>query len=85
MDSKAKVFYKASAEKDLRGLGHAAAGRILKKLEKDLSDNPHKGLPLKGEFEGLFKYRIGDYRVIYTKISEGILILRIGHRKEIYR
>ena len=50
-----------------------------------LSGNPDTGEPLRGEFSGLFKYRVGDYRVIYAKISDGILVLRIGHRKDVYR
>ena len=42
---------------------------------------------LTGEFEGLFKLRVGDYRVIYELIhSEQMIIVHvIGHRREIYR
>jgi len=40
---------------------------------------------LKGQFAGLRKYRIGDYRVIYAILKEDILILRIGSRKDVYK
>lgn len=80
-----KIVYKASVERDLRHLDKTVARRLVRKLEEELSKNPSRGESLKGEFEGLFKYRIGDYRVIYTKTTEGILILRIVHRKEAYR
>lgn len=42
---------------------------------------------LTGEFEGLFKLRVGDYRVVYELIHEEKLILihAIGHRRDIYR
>lgn len=38
-----------------------------------------------GQFKGLFKYRIGDYHVIYAKTRRGILILRIAHRSKTYK
>lgn len=79
-----KIQYKASVLKDLLKIGMPASKRIVDKLEKDLKENPDKGIPLKGEFEGLFKLRIGDYRVIYTKRREGPLILKIGPRKNVY-
>ena len=80
-----KIDYKSSVFKDLKKIGMPEATRIMDKLEKDLSNNPDRGEPLKGKFKGMFKLKIGDYRVIYTKFKEGVLILRIGHRKHVYR
>ena len=34
---------------------------------------------IKGQFAGLRKYRVGDYRVIYAIIEKDVLVLRIGH------
>jgi mRNA-degrading endonuclease RelE of RelBE toxin-antitoxin system len=42
------------------------------------------GEPLGGEFKGLYKLRIGEYRVIYAKINETLLVLRIRHRSKVY-
>lgn len=81
----AKVFYKSSVERDLKKLGRPAAQRLLTKVERDLAARPDAGQPLHGEFLGLFKYRIGDYRIVYSKLPEGVLILRIAHRREVYR
>ena len=80
-----RVTYRAAVESDLRRLDKPTARRVLEKLEHALSANPDAGTPLVGEFRGLFRYRVGDYRVIYTKTSEGVLVLRIGHRKDVYR
>ena len=80
-----RIFYKSSVRQDLRRLGKTAVGRLLDKIKRGLASNPERGTPLSGEFAGLFRYRIGEYRVIYAKISEGLLILRIGHRKDVYR
>jgi len=80
-----RVFYKASVERDLKRIDRKAARRLLVKLERELPARPNLGTPLTGEFQGLWKYRVGDYRVITTKIPDGLLVLRIGHRKEVYR
>ena len=80
-----KIAYKASLAGDLKRIDKSHARRLVATLEEKLGKNPDLGESLKGEFRGLFKYRIGDYRVIYTKRKEDILILRIAHRKEVYR
>ena len=80
-----KVIYKASVEKDLRKIEKAEAKKILSRIEGDLAKDPDKGIALSGTFQGLYRYRIGDYRIIYTKTVEGILVLRIGHRRDVYR
>ena len=80
----ATVEYKSSVERDLRRIDKKDVNRILNKIEKVLSENPNKGEPLKGEYKGLYKLRIGDYRAIYTKTKEGVLILRIRHRGKAY-
>jgi len=82
-----KVVYLDRVEDDIKKLDKATVKKILARIETYLSADP-KGLgkPLKGEFQGYWRYRWGDYRVIY-KISERevlILILRISHRKEVY-
>ena len=59
--------------------------RILDAIEGDLASHPGKDKALKGQFAGLFAYRVGDFRVVYSLQGETILILRISHRKEVYR
>ena len=80
-----KVSYKAAVAGDLKRLDKPTARRILEKLERTLSGNPDAGIPLSGEFHGLFKYHVGDYRVMYAKTPTGVLVLRIRHRKDAYR
>jgi mRNA interferase RelE/StbE len=80
-----KVTYKATVIKDLKRIGKQEARRIISKLEKVLSENPDAGVALTGEFQGLFRYRAGDYRVIYSKSPGQVLVLRIAHRKGDYR
>jgi mRNA interferase RelE/StbE len=43
-------------------------------------------LPLTREWSGFYKLRVGDYRVIYEfdRESRIIIIIRVGHRSEVY-
>ena len=79
-----EIRYKASVANDIKKLGREERDRILSKIEFDLIQDPDREEKLKGKFKGLLKYRVGKYRIIYTKIPDGILILRIGHRRRIY-
>jgi mRNA interferase RelE/StbE len=81
----AKIEYKASVAKDLRRLGRVEAKRVLNRIEKGLASEGLRGEALSGEFAGLYKLRVGEFRVIYARTDEGCLILRIGHRREVYR
>jgi mRNA interferase RelE/StbE len=80
-----------AAEKELRKLDREPAERILKFLSgrvANLDDPRGIGEALKGAKLGeLWKYRVGDYRII-ADIRDGevtILVLRIANRREIYR
>jgi len=79
------ITYKSSVKRDLKKLSKAEARRILAQLEKDLSRKPGNYPTLKGEFAGLRNYRVGDYRVIFAVLDEDVLVLRIGHRRDIYK
>ncbi len=79
------IKYKKSIERDLGRLDKKEARRILDKIEKDLSGHADSYPVLKGEFAGLRKMRVGDYRVIFTLMDNDVLILRIGHRRDIYK
>lgn len=81
----AKIEYKASVSGDLDRLDRAAGLRILSKIEKSLGEQGAAGQPLGGEFAGLFRLRVGDDRVIYAKTKGGYLVLRVGHRGDVYR
>ena len=52
-----------------------------------LCETPAAGSALKGEFEGLRRLRVGRYRIVYEwqKQELVVLIVRVGHRKEVYR
>jgi len=79
------VVYKKFVHRDLRSLSKAEAKRIMDLIEHELVKRPESNPVLKGQFAGLRKFRVGDYRVIYALMGPEILILRIGNRKNVYK
>jgi mRNA interferase RelE/StbE len=79
------IVYKKSVHRDLKSLSRAEAKRIMDLIENGLIKRPESNPVLKGQFAGLRKFRVGDYRVIYALIGSEILILRIGDRKNVYK
>ncbi|QEE46741.1 type II toxin-antitoxin system RelE/ParE family toxin [Rhizobium sp. WL3] len=80
-----------AAKKQLAKIGKPAAARIVSYLEQrvaPLDDARQKGRPLRGqELNGLWRYRVGDYRII-CDIQDGkliVLVVEIGHRSSVYR
>jgi mRNA interferase RelE/StbE len=84
------IEFLPEAAKELKKLGRSEAARIIRTLEERIAplDDPRTlGAPLKGEHEGYWRWRIGDYRVI-AKIEDArllILVVRVAHRREVYR
>jgi len=80
-----KIAFEKSVSRDLKKLSNDDAERILDKIEQDLPEKADTFPPLAGKFAGLRKFRIGDYRVIYTIIENTALVLRISLRRDAYR
>lgn len=73
------------AKKDLPRISNPDRERIRRAIEAKLTVSPELfGAPLRRTLRGYWKLRVGDYRVIYKVQSKTVLILRIGHRREIY-
>lgn len=82
-----KVEYARSVLKDLKSLPKDVCKKALDAVEKILAKDPQAGKPLTGSYKGLWKFRIGDYRIVYSIEKERlvVLVLRIRHRKDVYR
>lgn len=80
-----KVAFKKSVARDLKKIEKKQVNAILKKIEKELPQKAQDFPLLTGQFSGLRKFRIGDYRVIYSIVGDTALILRISHRREAYK
>lgn len=79
-----------AAFKQLKKMGHTDAKRIrdyLRSRIQPLEDPRQLGKPLTGQLAELWRYRVGDYRIIASIEDDEvrILIIRLGHRRDIYR
>ena len=76
------------AEKALKRLDHSVRKRVVDKLQEiQGSDDPRDFLkPMRGPLTGMFRLRVGDYRVIIDIQDERcvILALDVGHRSTVY-
>ena len=81
------IFFTKSAEKSLKKLPKKDLINVIKAVE-DLANNPYPNgcRKLAGEYS-TFRIRVGYYRIIYEiedKLLK-IIVLKLGHRKDIYR
>ncbi|PIR80211.1 MAG: type II toxin-antitoxin system mRNA interferase toxin, RelE/StbE family [Candidatus Levybacteria bacterium CG10_big_fil_rev_8_21_14_0_10_35_13] len=80
-----KIVYTRSAFKDIQKIDSVAKKRIKKKIE-EFTINPIKSAKrLTSSNLGTYRWRVGNYRIIFDVDKNNIVILRIGHRKEIYK
>lgn len=81
------VFYVKSAVEDISELDGSAKKIIKKAIEEKLMVDPLKfGKPLRRNLSGLFKLRVGDFRIIY-QVKENevvVVVVKVGHRREVY-
>lgn len=76
-----------SAYKALKDIPHADVKKIRDKIEKLKKDPLPNGCEKLEGHNDLYRIRSGDYRVIYQILNKQLLILvvKIGHRREVYR
>ena len=78
------LVYTNRAIKDIQKLDAGIKARVGKTLLR-YSENPFEyAKKLSDPKIGSYRFRIGDYRVIFDIEENNIVVLRIGHRKEIY-
>lgn len=84
------INYLKSVQKELKKTDKNGRERIREFLETKVAhlENPRDlGKPLKGNKSEFWRYRVGEYRIICS-ISDSsltVLVVRIGHRKDVYR
>jgi mRNA interferase RelE/StbE len=85
-----EVEFDIRAAKSLERLSSADRERIRRFIDERLlrMDDPRTlGMPLSGALAGLWRYRVGDFRIIAKIIDERlvVLVVEVGHRREVYR
>lgn len=83
-----RIELTASAVKQLKKLDRSQAKRITDYLHTRVSESPQRvGKALQGSMSALWRYRVGDYRVVCELQDEQVLVLvlRVSHRRDVYR
>lgn len=85
-----KIDYTETARNRLRKLDKPVAKRIVDHMDERIAvlENPRSaGKALTGPLGGLWRYRVGDYRVICEVQDEvmRVLVIEVGNRREVYR
>jgi mRNA interferase RelE/StbE len=77
----------ATAERQLRKLGKPEQTRLVTAIRRLAEEPRPRGARKLQGFDDLFRIRVGTYRVIYSVEEERllVLVLKLGHRKDVYR
>ncbi len=81
-----KIAFDPGAEKEFLKLERSAQELVAEKIKDLQNGNFSKDKSLKGKHKGKFRKRAGNYRIIYLKENNLLVItvIRIAHRKEVY-
>ena len=83
------MIFSDSAKKEFLNLGTPAQQQIKNFICRlqNLQDPRSTGRALTGSLSGLWRYRVGDYRLVCSIDNQNILItvLRVGHRSSVYK
>jgi mRNA interferase RelE/StbE len=79
------LSYTPQALKDIQGLDPVVRKRLGKKLLQMAEDPQRFAGKLTNSTLGAYRFRIGDHRVIFDLKGKAIIVLHVGHRREIYR
>ncbi len=80
-----RIIFTERAIRDLDKIDNNIQRRIASKL-KEYANNPqHHARKLVNPKIGTYRFRIGDYRVVFDIDDDILIILRVGHRKNIYQ
>ncbi len=83
-----KIELSETADRQVRRLDKAIQRRVLDYLQYRLApaDDPHAfGKLLTGNHGRLWRYRVGDWRIVCSIEKPRIIVLRIAHRREVYK
>ena len=80
-----KFIWPESARAELRAVDRESAIRILLALTKYGESGAGDIKALTGKWQGHFRIRVGDYRVVFTIAPDEITVIRVRHRSDVYR
>jgi len=83
MKKKYELLFTREFLRKVRKLDRQVQIRILREI-KVLENDPFRGKRLFGRLSGLFSFRAGEFRVIYSLTGGKVIVRTVGHRREVY-
>jgi mRNA interferase RelE/StbE len=80
-----RIRFQPNVPAEVRAIAQPIALDILKALHRYAATGRGRVKPLSGEFEGLLRLRVGNYRVLFDETSEAITVHRVRDRREAYQ
>lgn len=82
-----KLFIDDKVVKDLRKIDKTWQTKIIANIKTKLVKDPYLGKKLVGDLSPYYRYRVGDYRVLYEIVESKVVIIvvKIKHRKNVYK
>ena len=82
-----KLFIDDKVVKDLRKIDKTWQTKIIANIKTKLVKDPYLGKKLVGDLSPYYRYRVGDYRVLYEIVESKVLIIvvKIKNRKNVYK
>ena len=87
MQVRYRVAFKPAAQRQVRKLPASTRSRVIDAIESLATEPRHHGTEKLTGASDLYRIRVGEYRVIYSIDDDQLLVLvvKVGHRKQVYR
>ncbi|NPA87539.1 MAG: type II toxin-antitoxin system RelE/ParE family toxin [Epsilonproteobacteria bacterium] len=82
-----KVKINKQVLKDIKHIDKKYKKKIIETIEEKIAKEPYKGKKLAGNLSPFYRWRVGDYRIIYS-INDDIIeveIIKVSHRQGAYK
>jgi len=81
-----KLLIDSKIIKDLKNIDKKWQTKIVDTIKGKLVENPYNGKKLVGDLSHYYRFRVGNYRIIYEIIENEttVIVIKVGHRKNIY-
>jgi mRNA interferase RelE/StbE len=79
------IRFEPSVPSEIRVIAQEAALGILKALHRYAETGQGRVKRLSGEYDGLLRLRVGNYRVLFDESADAITVHRVRHRRDAYQ
>jgi mRNA interferase RelE/StbE len=79
------IVWTDRAQAELRAIGRETALHILHSLTRLITSGEGDVKQLQGRVPPQYRFRVGDHRVLFRYVEDGIQVVAVKHRRDVYR